>query len=224
LAVVFLGLRWAAVAEAQDKDRRIEELRQVEAEARARAEAARQQAEKIQAELKSAKAEQEAKAAPLPARHFLEKGKSYFFSWQNSIGPAVVLEEPRDHWVKVRTGGYDQWINLNTVYRVMTTPEAKDKKDPEKGAVEAKGTVQGVVVFLGKPVTKGKVVFHPEKGSPVEAVIKDGQYTAKDVPAGTLTVTVAAEGLPEIYASKEQTPLMFQVRKGVNQIDLALMR
>ena len=159
-------------------------------------------------------------------KHFLEKGKSYTFSWQDTMGPAVVLEEPRDNWVKVRRLESDMWINLNTVHRVTAAPQAREKKDAEKEAAEAQGTVQGVVTFLGKPVPKGKVTFHPEKGNPVEAVLNEnGQYTAKGVPVGALSVTVKAEGLPEKYAAKDTTPLpKVEVRKGANQVDIALNR
>jgi hypothetical protein len=207
IMVGLLGVGWAysSALLAQERERQQAE------EARARAEAAKQVADQALREAAE-------KAAPLPQRHFVEKGKSYFFSWQTSIGPAVVLEEPRDNWVKVRTGGYDQWINLSTVYRVLIAPDAKELKDTDKG------TVKGVVTFLGKPVAKGKVTFHPEKGNPVESDLKDGQYAAQDVPVGSLRVTITAEGLPEKYAGKDQTPLLFQVRKGVNQVDIALTR
>jgi hypothetical protein len=166
LIVGFLGLRWAALSEAQ---------------------------------------------APAQ-KHFLEKGKSYTFSWQDTMGPAVVLEEPLDNWVKVRRLESDMWINLNTVHRVTAAPQAREKKDAEKGAGEAKGTVKGTVTFLGKPVPKGKVTFHPEKGDPVEADIKDGKYTAKGLPVGPFRVTIKAESVPVRYADKNTTPLRVEIR------------
>jgi hypothetical protein len=244
IIVGFLGLRWVILSEAQaqERDLQIEELRQAEQEARARAEAARRlavqaqdeavkkveelrnaavEAAKQAEELARAVAEAARKAAPLPQRHFLEKGKSYVFCWQQlNIGPAVVLEEPRDNWVQVRADDTDQWITLSMVHLIMVVREGKEKKDIGKGAVEAKGTVKGVVTFLGKPVPKGTVAFHPEQGNAVEAEIKDGQCAAKDVPVGSLRVTVTAEGLPEKYAGKEQTPLRFQVQKGENQVTI----
>jgi hypothetical protein len=209
LLVAALGVGWAYTAVRAQ-------------EARARAE------EALAAEQARQQAEQAKKAAPLPQRHFLEKGKSYTFVWQNErIGPAVVLEELRDNWVKVRVPpeDMDQWVNLSTVQRFWVIPEAKGGKDTDKGAAEAKATVQGVVTFNGKPVANGRVSFHPEKGKAVEAETnEDGIYSAKDVPVGSLWVTVTAKRLPEKYAGKDQTPLRFQVQKGVNQVDIALMQ
>lgn len=135
LVVGFLGLRWAALSEAQAQAQ-AEEQRRAAEEARARAEAAKQLAEKE--ELRKAQAEEAARrAAPVRTSHFLERGKSYYFTWQESIGPAVVLEEPRDNWVKVRTNNSEQWINLLTVHRVMPAPQAKELKDADKKAIQA---------------------------------------------------------------------------------------
>src|SRR5262249_2921356 len=61
-------------------------------------------------------------------RHFLEKGKSYSFVWQNSVRQAVVLEEPRDGWVKVREDNSEQWINMSKVHRVTVALEGKGVK------------------------------------------------------------------------------------------------
>jgi hypothetical protein len=162
--------------------------------------------------------EQANKAAPLPQRHILEKGKSYLFWWQTRNVNAVVTEEPRDNWVKVRAEGADQWINLSNVHGVMVAPEAKGGKDADKG------TVEGRVTFLGKPIEKGKVVFHPEKGNPVEADIKDGKYTAQGIPVGTFLVTITGEGLPEKYARKNETPLRIECHKGANDANIDLSK
>jgi hypothetical protein len=214
--VGLLGVGWAYTSAilAQERERQQAE------EARAQAEAAKQFAD-------PARREAAEKAAPLPQRHFLEKGRSYYFSWQNFIGPAVVLEEPRDGWVRVKVRGddSDQWINLSTVHRIMVAPQAKGGKDTDERVVGATGNIKGVVTFLGKPVANGRVSFHPEKGKAVEAdTSEDGTYSAKDVPVGSLRVTVTAKGLPEKYADKEQTPFLFQVQKGENQLDIALKR
>jgi hypothetical protein len=210
--VSLLGVGWAYSMRLLAQERATQE-----AEEAARAEAAKQLADQ-------ARRNATEKVAPIPQRHFLEKGKSYLFWWQTRNVNAVVTEEPRDNWVKVRAEGADQWINLSNVHGVMVASEAKGGKDADKGAGEATAPVEGKVTFNGKPVEKGKVIFHPEKGNPVEADIKDGQYTAKGVPVGTLTVTVTAEGLPEKYARKNQTPIRFECSKGVNEADFILMR
>jgi hypothetical protein len=214
--VGFLVLRWATLSEAQAQDRQAEEQRRAE-EARARA----------QAEKKARVEEEEPRrAAPVRMSHFLERGKSYYFNWQinwqNPIGPAVVLEEPRDNWVKVRADDSDQWINLNTVHRILAAPEAKEKKDANKGAGEAKGTVKGIVTLNGKPVEKGKVTFHPENGKGIEAGIQLGEYSASGVPVGTLRVTIYGVGLPKKFGIKDQTPLTVEMKKGENRMDFDL--
>jgi hypothetical protein len=228
--VGFLGLRWAALSEAQAQAQ-VEEQRRAADEARVRAEEAKQLADKLQAakeELRRAQAENAAKGvAPLAQKHFLEKGKSYAFYGQGFIDTAVVLEEPRENWVKVRVkepdgAEKDQWINLNMVHRVVAAPQAREKKDAKKGAVETKGTVKGIVTLNGKPVEKGKVTFHPESGKGIEAGIQLGEYSATDVPVGTLRVTIYGVGLPKKFGIKDQTPLTVEMKKGENRMDFDL--
>jgi hypothetical protein len=223
----FLGLRWAALSEVQAQSQ-VDEQRRAADEARVRAEEAKQLADKLQAvkeELRRAQAENAAKGvAPLAQKHFLERGKSYYFTWQNSIGPAVVLEEPRENWVRVRVKGEetDEWINLTTVHRVMAAPQAVEKKDADRGAGEARGTVKGVVTLNGKPVEKGKVTFHPENGKGIEAGIQLGEYSASGVPVGILRVTIYGVGVPKKFGIKDQTPLTVEMKKGENSMDLDL--
>jgi hypothetical protein len=215
LPVGFLGLRWAALsaaqAQAQDKDRESEVQKRLYQKAVQEAERALKGVGDL--------------VAPLAQKHFLEKGKSYSFSWQDTIGPAVVLEEPRDNWVKVRWHDSDVWINLTTVHCIMAAPQAGEKKDAGKGALEGKGTIKGIVTLNGKPVPKGKVTFHPEKGNPVEADLdENGSFMAKGVPAGSFGVTVKAEGVPAKYADKDKTEIQFQVSRGENVMNLDLKK
>jgi hypothetical protein len=216
LPVGFLGLRWAALsaaqAQAQDRESEVQKLLYQKAVQEA------ERALKGVGDL----------VAPLAQKHFLEKGKSYTFSWQDTIGPAVVLEEPRDNWVKVRTkerdgAEKDQWINLNTVHRVTAAPQAGEKKDADKGAGEAKGTVKGIVTLNNRLIEKGKVTFRPEKGKAVEAEIKDGRYTAEGVPVGT--VKVLFKGLPGLEINvdtKLNTVREVRVKEGANVFDFNL--
>jgi multidrug efflux pump subunit AcrA (membrane-fusion protein) len=233
LIVGFLGLRWAALSEAQaqDRDLQLDDLRKAVAAAQDRAEQAKKVEERLRAEAEDlARKAKEAATALLPPGHFLEKGKSYSFYGQDLIGPAVVLEEPRENWVKVRTkerGGEekDQWLNLNTVHRVVPAQQVREKKDADKGAVKATGTVKGIVTLNGKPVGKGKVTFHPETGEAIEADLnEDGSYSAKDVPVGSIGVTIKAEGVPAVYADKNKTPFKFQVSRGENVLDMEVKK
>jgi hypothetical protein len=84
------------------------------------------------------------------------------------------------------------------------------------------GSVEGKITLNGKPIEKGKVAFHPEKGKPVEADIKDGDYAAKGVPVGTVRITVKAEGVPPKFGGANTTTLTAEVKKGKNNLDLDL--
>jgi hypothetical protein len=86
------------------------------------------------------------------------------------------------------------------------------------------GTVEGKVTFDGKPLAKGKVVFHPQKGKPIEADIdEDGNYMAKDVPVGKTPVTIVKENfLPPKYSDPKKTELQIEVKKGKNTVDFNL--
>ncbi len=91
--------------------------------------------------------------------------------------------------------------------------------DPETG------TVEGHVALNGKPVAKGKITFHPQKGKPVEAQLKeDGSYQANDVPVGAAQVTIEGEGVPAKYADPKTTPIKFDVQKGTSTGDLDLKK
>jgi hypothetical protein len=128
LLLGFLVLRWAALSEAQaqaqDKNRESEVQKLLYQKAVQEAERALKGVGDL--------------VAPLAQKHFLEKGKSYTFSWQAASGPAVVLEEPRDNWVKVRWHDSDMWINLTTVHCVTAAPQAREKKDADKKEIQAR--------------------------------------------------------------------------------------
>jgi uncharacterized protein (TIGR03067 family) len=94
----------------------------------------------------------------------------------------------------------------------------------EQAKEQETGTVQGMITLNGKPLEKGKVSFHPEKGNAIEAEIKDGAYSAKGVPTGSVQVTVKAEGVPAAFAGEATTPLRAEVNKGANTLDLALQK
>jgi hypothetical protein len=229
LLVGFLVLRWAALSEAQAQAQ-VDEQRRAAEEAEARAKEAKQLADKLQAvreeALRKAQAEEAARrAAPVRMSHFLERGKSYSFYGPNLISPAVVLEEPRDNWVKVRVKGEetDHWINLNTVHLITAAPQAGEKKGADKGANEPKGTVKGTVALNGKPVGRGTISFQAEKGKAVETEIKDGRYSAEGVPVGT--VKVIFKGLPgqDINVDTNlNTVLKVRVKEGANVFDFSL--
>lgn len=155
-------------------------------------------------------------AARAPA---LRQGRTYLFSSQTGWLRAVVTEEPRDNWVRVRAPGdqgreVTQWINLALILRVT---------EDTAGDFET-GDPRGKVTIDGEKVARGKVTFYPEVGDPIEADIKDGSYSATDVPAGTVRVTIQGPGVPARYGDKDRTPLRLRVRKGESTLDLTLAK
>jgi hypothetical protein len=215
ILAVALGVCWANATAVRAQQREREKAE----EARARAEEARSAAQAKQL------ADQAKKVAPLPPRHFLEKGKSYSFynAAQNHCQSGVVVEEPRDNWVKLRDGdNQDVWVNLGLVLKVLPALEAKGGKDADKGAVEGKGTVRGMVNVKGKPVEKGEVRFYSEQPV-VIVVIKDGRFEVV-LPPGVMRVTIKGDGVPEKYGDKDTTPLKVEVKQGPNQFDFDLPR
>jgi hypothetical protein len=59
------------------------------------------------------------------------------------------------------------------------------------GCGGGKGTVTGKVFYKGEPVRGGNVSFVPEGGGAVNSAIEeDGSYTVRNVPPGTVKITV----------------------------------
>lgn len=132
-------------------------------------------------------------------------------------------------------------ISLGVVLAILVTGCGGDN-------VPETAPVSGTVMYLGRPVPGGTVIFHPkdkQKGNPGYGEIQsDGTYTLttykKDDGAilGDHTVTVevfagqaqpvlpGAEAktspIPRIYADPEKTPLKFTVQKGPNTADFTL--
>jgi hypothetical protein len=89
--------------------------------------------------------------------------------------------------------------------------------DPETG------TVEGKVTLNGKPLAKGKVIFHLKDGNAITADLKDdGSYMAKDVPTGTLPVSIQGEGVPKKFTDRKTTPLTVEVKPGKSTADFEL--
>jgi hypothetical protein len=83
--------------------------------------------------------------------------------------------------------------------------------------------VEGKITFQGKPLTSGKLEFHPPKGKEVTADIRqDSTYLAKKVPLGEMIVVVKVKGLPAQYESPKTSPLRVEVKKGKQVFDIEL--
>ncbi len=118
------------------------------------------------------------------------------------------------------------------------------------GCGPGKGDLTGAVTLDGRPVLHGTVQVLPADKIPRSALIAEGRYTLRKIPAGPVTIAVnspdprtqriatrrpadkekaeaapAAEqwfAIPERYASFEESGLRFEVRPGENRFDLEL--
>jgi hypothetical protein len=106
-------------------------------------------------------------------------------------------------------GVFPDWVDVLS--------QAKKKK------ADAISIVQGTVRIDGKPLAKGTIAFHPDKGVAIETDIKNGEYTLKKVPVGTMKITVKARGLPLRYESKDRSNLLFEVKEGKQTLELELL-
>ena len=137
--------------------------------------------------------------------------------------------------IKVQTENKFAWLALSCLMFVGCG-----------GAYDA--TVSGVATLDGSPLPSGSIAFIPNQPGPSSyaAVMHDGTYTVNTgrevgLPAGSYTVTLMAReksiedqsgrGLPPTpgkqisppwYASKNSSPLKFDVAVGSNEINLEL--
>ncbi len=118
---------------------------------------------------------------------------------------------------------------------VTVRPAAAEDNKP------ATGSVEGKVVYRGKPLPGGTVGFHPARGKPVIARIDaEGNYLAPAVPVGEVKVTVETESakpkggglpkvqqaryiaIPEKYARPATSGLTYTVQKGRQTLNIEL--
>jgi hypothetical protein len=105
----------------------------------------------------------------------------------------------------------------STVVMLIALAGAARAADPESG------TVEGKVTLNGKPLVKGKVIFHLKDGNAITADLKeDGSYMAKDVPTGTLPVSIQGEGVPKKFTDRKTTPSQAEVKPGKSTVDFEL--
>ena len=83
-------------------------------------------------------------------------------------------------------------------------------------------TVQGTVVFKGKPIADGKIIFHLDNGQFIGCTIKNGEYKIDRVPTGPRKVSIEANGIPAKYSSEETSALMVEIAGGRQQMDFEL--
>jgi len=79
--------------------------------------------------------------------------------------------------------------------RLLPLPLAALLSAAALGCGPGKAPVSGSVTLDGKPLPAGTIAFLPAKGQGASAEIKDGAYTATDVPIGEVRVVVDTSAL-----------------------------
>ena len=88
---------------------------------------------------------------------------------------------------------------------------------------EPTGSVRGTVTVAGHPLPNGKVFLHPDGGKAISSRVRDGAFSFEKVPAGTVRVSVAEEGLAQRYADPATSRLRVKVRGGFNVVRIELV-
>jgi hypothetical protein len=90
-------------------------------------------------------------------------------------------------------------------------------------AAQTTAPVSGHVVFNGKPLAAGKIVFYLDDDEFVGAKIKDGRFKLRRAPAGTWRVAIESDDVPAKYRGEETSGLSVRIKAGVaNQFDFEL--
>jgi hypothetical protein len=100
----------------------------------------------------------------------------------------------------------------------------------------SRGSISGKVLYKGKPMPGGKVLFiHEKKGAFSALIHPDGTYSFTDIPTGQVKIAVASPRSPSDEADdprfhlmkkpKEQAELMAKIKKSMPaEIDEEAMR
>ncbi len=88
---------------------------------------------------------------------------------------------------------------------------------------ETTGSVRGTVTVAGHLLPHGKIFLHPDGGKAIWGRVDDGAFSIEKVPAGTVRVSVAEEGLAQRYADPDTSRLKVKVRGGLNLVRIELV-
>lgn len=81
----------------------------------------------------------------------------------------------------------------------------------------AEATLSGMITLDGRPLAKGRILFHLKNGQFVGSRIKDGKFTIDSIPSGARIVTIESKHVPEKYANEETSGLKVAINGGENQ-------
>jgi hypothetical protein len=86
---------------------------------------------------------------------------------------------------------------------------------PVSAAAEQLATVGGKVVYNGRPLTDGVIIFHLKDGQFVGGPIKNGQFRVDRVPFGAVKVTIESKKVrvPAKFASPETSGMSVEIKQ-----------
>jgi hypothetical protein len=116
-------------------------------------------------------------------------------------------------------GAFGAGFSLGSGEKEITSSEAQ--RD-EIGLVgDKRATVSGTITLDGKPVAEGRIGFHPAKGKPAVAEIKEGAYST-GMLAGTMAVTIEYSGAPKKFSDPKASLLRATIKPGKNTLNFDL--
>jgi hypothetical protein len=86
----------------------------------------------------------------------------------------------------------------------------------------ADAQLSGMVALDGRPLAKGRILFHGKNGQFVGSRIKDGKFAIDSMPSGARIATIEGEGVPKKYADEETSALKVAINGGENQFNFEL--
>jgi hypothetical protein len=96
---------------------------------------------------------------------------------------------------------------------------------PAAPAQEKTGTVTGLIVYKGKPLSGGSVTFVFGKDAKIKGKINgDGTFKVEGLPVGVAKIAIESKGIPipRRYASVETSGLTLRVTEGKQRFNIEL--
>jgi hypothetical protein len=84
------------------------------------------------------------------------------------------------------------------------------------------GSVQGIIMYGGYPVPKGKVSLHPIGAPAKSAKLDEGTFEIDHLPLGSLRISIDVEGISKRYAAPASSGLSIRIEEGRNRFFLDL--
>ena len=88
--------------------------------------------------------------------------------------------------------------------------------------IDLDATLSGNVLFNGKKIEKGRILFYASDDQIIGCIILDGEYSIMNPATGNYTVTIDGPAVSAQYSTLDQSGLRAHVGRGKNQLDFNL--